>query len=137
MRDQGGDCWFDLHHTWPNGQVWALVSRPDRGCPARVWLVGPRRTVPIRGGGGQGLKGRGSPPSRHLTPNPSRSEGALPAAGSITSVSIDVATAPPPVAALAQNFTSDPVTAGSSRSSPMVRHSCCFSSLSLSPSLVL
>jgi hypothetical protein len=34
-------CWFDLHHTWPNGQVWALISRPDRGCPARVWLVGP------------------------------------------------------------------------------------------------
>jgi hypothetical protein len=56
MRDQGGECWFDLHHTWPNGQVWALISRSDRGRSARVWLVGPRRTVPIRGGGGQGLK---------------------------------------------------------------------------------
>jgi hypothetical protein len=33
-------CWFDLHHTWPNGQVWALITRPDRGRPARVWLVG-------------------------------------------------------------------------------------------------
>jgi hypothetical protein len=60
MRDQGGECWFDLHHTWPNGQVWALISRPDWERSTRVWLVGPRRTVPIRGGGGQGLKIRGS-----------------------------------------------------------------------------
>jgi hypothetical protein len=55
-------CWFDLHHTWPNGQVWALISRPDRGRPARVWLVDPRRTVHIRGGGGQRLRIRGSLP---------------------------------------------------------------------------
>jgi hypothetical protein len=122
MRDQGGECWFDLHHTWPNGQVWVLISRPDRGRPARVWLVGPRRTVPIRGGGGQGLKRRGSPPSRHPTPNPRLIEReALPAAGSATAF---VASRPrrprrhrtslhphctdsaasPPVAALAQNL---------------------------------
>jgi hypothetical protein len=81
MRDQGGECWFDLYHTWPNGQVWALITRPDRGRPARVWLVGPRRTVPIRGGGGQGLKRRGSL-SRHPTPNPSPiPRVALPAVG--------------------------------------------------------
>jgi hypothetical protein len=25
----------DLHRTWPNGHVWALISRPDRGRPAQ------------------------------------------------------------------------------------------------------
>jgi hypothetical protein len=51
------------------------------------WLVGPRRTVPIRGGEGQGLQTRGSlpPPHRpHPSPIPRM---ALPAAGSTTSVS--------------------------------------------------
>jgi hypothetical protein len=24
---------FDLHRTWPNRHIWALISRPDRGRP--------------------------------------------------------------------------------------------------------
>jgi hypothetical protein len=32
MRDQGGECSYDLHTNRPNG-LWALFSRPDRGRP--------------------------------------------------------------------------------------------------------
>jgi hypothetical protein len=36
--------------------MWALISRPDRGRPTCVWLVDPRRTVTIRGGGAMGSR---------------------------------------------------------------------------------
>jgi hypothetical protein len=72
-----------------------------------------------------------------FTPPPAPHQESLPIREALlaTRSSTGVATAPPPVAALVQNFTSDPMMAGSSRSSPMVRHSCYFSSLS--PSLDL
>jgi hypothetical protein len=48
--------------------------RPDRGHPIQRGWWAPVAQYHIRGSGGHGLKVRGSP-SRHPTPNPSRSRG--------------------------------------------------------------
>jgi hypothetical protein len=75
-----------FHRDGPTA-TWTLTHALIGGIQPYSWLVGPRRTVPIRRGEGQGLHTRGSlPPPHHPHPSPIPRV-ALPAAGSTTSVS--------------------------------------------------
>jgi hypothetical protein len=76
------------HRRGPKAES-GSTSRPSSGCPTDPWLVGPRRTVLYRGGGGHGSQYKVLYTATHLTYNPSN-RGSTRAAGSTTIAAADV-----------------------------------------------
>jgi hypothetical protein len=88
LRSRGRMLVRSPHRPGPKAES-GSISRPGRGRPTDLWLVGPRRTVLYRGGGGHDSQYEVHRAATNPTNNPS-DRGGTRAAGSTTIAAADV-----------------------------------------------